>query len=139
MVLSRLKIHLNLIKISEKTTMYSDEGHFLENDVQYPEKLHDLHPDLPERMEIEEVEKLAANLHDKEGHVIRIRNLKEVLNHGLVLKKIHRVIKFNQKACLKSYINMNTKLRKNAKNDFEKAFFKMMNNAMQILEKLLKM
>ena len=84
---------------------------------------------LPERMKIEKVEKLVANLHDKTEYVIHIRNLKQALNHGLVLKKVHRVIKFNQNAWLKPYIDMNTDLRKKAKNDFEKDFFKLMNNA----------
>ena len=60
---------------------------------------------------------------------MHIRALKQALNHGLILKKVHRVIQFNQKAWLKSYINMNTKLRTEAKNDFEKGFFKLMNNA----------
>ena len=110
----------------------SDEGYFLEVDVQYLEKLHELHNDLPflpERMKIEKVEKLVANLHDKTEYVIHIRNLKQALNHGLVLKKVHRVIKFNQNAWLKPYIDMNTDLRKKAKNDFEKDSFKLMNNA----------
>ena len=80
-------------------------------------------------MKIEKVEKLVANLHDKTEYVIHIRNLKQALNHGLVLKKVHRVIKFNQNAWLKPYIDMNTDLRKKAKNDFEKDFFKLMNNA----------
>ena len=55
--------------------------------------------------------------------------MKQVFNHGLKLKKIHRVIKFNQEAWLKPYIGMNTELRKAAKNDFEKDLFKLMNNS----------
>ena len=110
----------------------SDEGNFLEVDVQYLEKLHELHNDLPflpERMKIKRVEKLVANLHDKTEYVIHMRNLKQALNHGLVLKKVNRVIKFNQNAWLKPYIDMKTDLRKKAENDFEKDFFKLMNNA----------
>ena len=76
------------------------------------------------------LEKPVANLHDKAEYVIiHIRNLKQALNHGLVLKKVHKVIKFNQNAWLKPYIDMNTDLRKKAKNDFEKYFFKLMNNS----------
>ena len=103
----------------------SDKGYFLEVDVQYPEKLHDLHNDLPflpERLRIEKVEKLAANLHDRTEYVIHIRNLKQSLNHGLVLKKVQRVIIFNQNASLKPYTDMNTNLRKRAINDFGKDF-----------------
>ena len=110
----------------------SDEGNFLEVDVQYLEKLHELHNDLPflpERMKIKRVEKFVANLHDKTEYVIHMRNLKQALNHGLVLKKVNRVIKFNQNAWLKPYIDMNTDLRKKAENDFEKDFFILMNNA----------
>ena len=66
-------------------------------------------------MKIEIVEKLVFNLHDKTEYVIHIRNLKQALNHGLVLNKIHRVIKFNQNAWLKPYIDMNTNLRKKCK------------------------
>ena len=69
-------------------------------------------------MKIEKVEKFAANLNDKTEYVIHIRNLKEALSHKLVLKKVHRTIKFKQKAWLKPYTDMNTDLRK-AKNDFE--------------------
>ena len=60
---------------------------------------------------------------------VRIRDLKQALNHGLILKKVHTVIQFNQKAWLKEYIDMSTELRKKAKNDFEKDFFKLMNNS----------
>ena len=84
---------------------------------------------LRERMKIEKVEKLVANLPDKTEYVIHIRNSKQVLNHGLVSKKVHRGIKFNQNIWLKPYIDMNTDLRKRAKNGFEKDFFKLMNNA----------
>ena len=110
----------------------SDKGYFLEVDIQYPEKLHDFHKDLsflPERMKIEKVEKLVANLHDKTEYVIHIRSLKHALNHELVLKKLHRIVKFKQKFWLKSYIDMNTDLRKKTKNDFEKDLFNLMNNA----------
>ena len=75
------------------------------------------------------IKKLVANLPDKTGYVICIRNLKQALNHGLVLKNVHVVIKFNQNSLLKSYIDMNTDLRKNSRNDFQKGFFKLMNNA----------
>ena len=95
-----------------------DERCFLEVDVQYPEKLHKLHNDLPllpERMKIVKVEKLVTNLHDKTEYVIYIRNLKQALNHELVLKEVHSVIKFNQNAWLKPYIDMNTDLRKKHK------------------------
>ena len=110
----------------------SDEGYFLEVDVQYPKILHELHNDLPfspERMKIEKVEKPITNLHDKTEYVIHKRNLKQTLNHELILKKVHRVIKFNQKTWLKPYIDMNTKLRRKAKNNFEKHFSKLMNIA----------
>ena len=80
-------------------------------------------------MELGKVEKLVTNLHDKNEYVVDIRNLKQALSHGLILKKFHEVIKFNQKAWLEPYIKMSTDLRKIAKNYFEKLFFKLMNNA----------
>ena len=104
----------------------SDKGYFLEVDIDYPKKLFDLHKDLPflpESKKVNKVEKLICSIEDKEKYVIHIRVLKQALNHGLVLRKVHRVIQFNQKDWLKPYIDMNIKLRKEAKNDFEKYFF----------------
>ena len=109
----------------------SDVGYFLEVDAQYPKQLWSYHKDLPflsERKKLGKVEKLVCSIEDEEQYVILIRALKQALNHGLVLKNVQRVIKFNQEACLKSYIDMNTKLRAEAKNEFEKDFFKLMNN-----------
>ena len=79
-------------------------------------------------MKIEKVKKLVANLHDQTECVIHIGNLKQALNYRLILKKFHRVIRSNQNVWLKSYIVMNTGLRKKAKHDFEKDVFKLMNN-----------
>ena len=109
----------------------SDKGYILEVDVEYLKNLNDLHSDLPflpERMKISKCSKLVCNLYDKDNYVVHIRPLKQALDHGLVLKKVHRVIQFNQEAWLKEYIDMNTELRKQAKNDFEKDF-KLMNNS----------
>ena len=78
---------------------------------------------------MKKVKKLVANSYDKAEYVIHIRNLKPALNHGLALKNVHRVIKFNQNAWLKPYIDMNTKLRQKAKNNFEKDFSTLVINA----------
>ena len=110
----------------------SDKGYILEVHVDYPSKLHKLHSDmpfLPERMILDKTKKLVCNLHDKKNYVVHIGVLKQALDHELKLRKVHRVIEFNQKEWLKEYIDVNTELRKNAANDFEKDFFKLMNNA----------
>ena len=110
----------------------SDVGYFLEVDVEYPKKLFSSHkelPFLPERKKLEKVEKLVCSIEDKEKYVIHIRALKQAINHRLTLKEVNRVIKFNQEAWLKPNIDMNTKLRKEAKSEFEKGFFKLMNNS----------
>ena len=109
-----------------------DIGYFLNVDIKYLRELHDLHSDLPflrERMKINKSNKLVCNLYEKNDYVVLIRALKQALKHGLKLKKVHKVLQFNQKAWLKEYIDMNTKLRKEIENDFEKDFFKLMNNA----------
>ena len=82
-----------------------------------------------EKMKINKVEKLVPNLRDKKNYVIHIRALNQALRHGLVLEHIHRVIEFNQSDWMKPYIDFNTQLRTLATNDFEKDFFKLMNNS----------
>ena len=93
----------------------SDRRYFLEVDVEYPKTLFRSHEDLPflpEGKKLEKVEKLVCSIEEKEKYVVQIRAFKQALNHGLKLKKVHRVIQFNQRAWLKPHINMNTKLRK---------------------------
>ena len=118
--------------IIKKYNQNDDYGAILIVDIDYPKKLHKLHSDLPflpERMKINKVDKLICNLQNKRKYVVHIAALKQALDHGLILKKVHRVIKFKQEAWLKPYIDMNTDLRKKAKNEFEKDFFKLMNNS----------
>ena len=108
----------------------SYRGYILEVDVKYPKELHDLDSDLsflPKKMKIDKYKKLVCDLRNKNKYVVHIKSLKQALNHGLKLKKVHRIIEFSQKAWLKPY--MNTELRKLAKDDFEKDLFKSMNNA----------
>ena len=116
-----------VVQVWEKTPC------ILEVDLQYPEKLHDLHNDYPfcpERVKCENgVEKLIPNLRDKNKYVIHYRNLIQCLKAGMKLKKIHQGIKFKESAWLKPYIDKNTYLRTKAKNNFEKDFFKLMNNS----------
>ena len=126
----------NTAKIDEKFIKNydedSDKGYTFEVDVKYPRRLHDLHSDLPflpKRMKIGKCKKVVCNLRNKKKYVVHIRSLKQALNYGLKLKKVHRIIEFNQESWLKPYIDMNAELRKIAKNDFEKDFFKLMNNA----------
>ena len=124
-------VDVNPNEISELATR-TDKGYILEVDVSYPKDLHNSHNDLPfmcERMEINGVEKLVPNLRDKKNYVIHIQALNQALQHGLRLDRIHRVIEFNQSPWSKTYIDFNTQLRMAATNDFEKDFFKLMNNS----------
>ena len=73
--------------------------------------------------------KIVCNLYNKEKYVVYIRILKQALNHGSIVKEAERIIKFNQKTWLKSYINMNSKLKIEVKNDFERDFCDLMNNS----------
>ena len=111
---------------------HGSKGYLLEVDVKYPKELHDLHNDFPfmcEKMEINKVAKLVPNLYNKKKYLIHMRASDQALKHGLILEKVHRTIEFNKSAWLKPYIDFNTELRMKAKNDFEKDFFKLMNNA----------
>ena len=106
----------------------------LEVDLEYPNELHDLHNDYPlapERIMCKnKVEKLIPNLQNKEKYVIHYKNLKQYLSLGLKLTRIHGGIKFEESEWLKPYIDMNSKLRTKANNNFEKDFYKLMNNSL---------
>ena len=137
------KLPKNNFKWVEDTSIINEEfiknynensykGYILEVDVKYPKELHDLHSDLPflpKKMKSDKCKKLVCDLRNKKKYVVHIKSLKQALNHGLNLKNVHRIIEFSQKAWLKPYIDMNTELRKLAKDDFEKDLFKLMNNA----------
>ena len=117
--------------IIKKYDENDDYGAILEVDVDYPKHLHKLHSDLPflpERMKINKVDKLICNLQNKRNYFVHIALLKQALDHGLILKKVHKVSKFKKEAWLKPYIDMNTDVRKEAKSEFEKDFLKLMNN-----------
>ena len=105
----------------------------LEVDLEYPENLHDLHNDYPfcpEKVQCKNrVEKLIPNLRDKTKYIIHYKNLIQCLKAGMKLKKIHRGIKFVESEWMKPYIEKNTNLRTKAKNNFEKDFYKLMNNS----------
>ena len=105
----------------------------LEVDLEYPEKLHDLHNDYPlcpEGVKCKNnVEKLIPNLRDKKKYVLHYKNLIQCLKLGMKLKRIYRGIKFVESEWMKPYIDMNTKLRAEAKNNFEKDHYKLMNNS----------
>ena len=139
---------IDLVKYKED----SDKGLILEVDLKYPEELHDLHNDYPlgpEKVKVVDnmlskyckniadkygistglVHKLIPTLSNKEKYVLHYRNLQLYKDLGLKVTKVHRVLEFNQSPWLKQYIDFNTEKRKNAKNDFEKDFFKLMNNS----------
>ena len=116
----------------DKLVKKDKRGYLLEVNVEYPKELHENHNELPllaERMKIGREEKLVPNLKDKKGYVVHIKALDQALKHGLKFKKVHRVIEFQQSKWMKAYIMLNTRLRTAAKNEFEKDFFKLMNNS----------
>ena len=118
--------------IVNELSKWKDRGYLLEVDVVYPRKLHNYHNDLTfmcGKMKINVVEKLVPNLYYKRKYVIHIKVLKQAIDHGLVLEKIHGAIEFKQSAWMREYIDFNTRLRTAARNDFEKDFYKLMNNS----------
>ena len=105
------------------------KGYILKVDIDYPRELQELHldfPFLPERLVVNNVKKLICNLQNKKEYVAHINTLKQALEHGL---KLVMIIEFEQEDWLKSYINLNTELHMKANNEFEKDFFKLMNNS----------
>ena len=107
-------------------------GCILEVDLEYPEDLHDNHneyPLAPEPLKINMVNKLIPNLQDKTKYILHYKNLQQYLDLGMVLKKVHRGIKFNERPWLKDHIQLNTDLRTKGRTPFEKDFFKLMNNS----------
>jgi len=112
----------------ENRKEFSDQegkGRILEVDLEYPKELHDLHneyPLAPERVVVNKVEKLIPTFWDKKNYVLHHKNLKQYLEMGLKLSKIHRGISFHEAAWMKPYIELNTQLRAEATNDFQKDF-----------------
>lgn len=113
----------------------SNIGYLFEVDLEYPRELHDYHNDYPfcpEKRSIPGIlsqDKLMLTFYDKEKYVVHYSMLKLALEQNLVLKKVHRVLQFEQSTWLKPYIELNTKYRMNATTQFEKDFYKLLNNA----------
>ena len=113
-------------------TKDTNQGFIFEVDLEYPSSLwksHNDYPLAPERIKIDKVDKLICSFLPKKNYVLHSKNLKQYLQEGMLLKKVHRGLKLYQSPWMESYIRKNTDLRKEAKNAFSKDFFKLMNNS----------
>ena len=98
----------------------------------YPDTLWESHNDYPlapEKLKVDKIDKLICSFLPKRHYVVHYKNLKQYLQEGMILKKVHRGIKFYQSPWMEPYIRKNTDLRKTASNAFVKDFFKLMNNS----------
>ena len=110
----------------------TNRGFIFEVDLDYPESLWDSHNDYPlapEKMKVDKIDKLICSFLPKKHYVVHYKNLKQYLQEGMILKKVHRGIKFYKSPWMEPYIRKNTDLRKTASSSFEKDFFKSMNNS----------
>lgn len=115
-----------------KTWKQSDShGYVFEVDIDIPNELHDKHNELPFLPEAFN-KRLTANLHAKSNYKTHIMNLQQAVNHGLIIKHIHRVLRFRQKAWLKGYVEYNTRMRADTTDENMRSFFKLMNNAVYV-------
>ena len=108
------------------------KGYIFEVDLEYPKYLWEKHNDYPlapEKMIVNGVEKLICHFKPRKNYVVHYRNLRQYLEMGLKITAVHRGITFNQSSWMAPYIRKNIELRKTAANDFEKDFFKLMNNS----------
>ena len=113
----------SVLKLLEKKD--TNQGFIFEVDLDYPSSLwksHNDYPLAPERIKIDKVDKLICSFLPKKHYVLHYKNLKQYLEEGMILKKVHRGIKFVQSPWMEPYIRKNTDLRKEAKNAFEKDF-----------------
>ncbi|KAE9522580.1 hypothetical protein AGLY_017002 [Aphis glycines] len=123
-------LNIDVTKIADD----SEVGYILEVDVDYPKNLHKTHNDFPflplnECPPNSKVKKLLTTLLPKKNYIVHYKNLKQAISHGLKLVKIHRAIRFSQKKWMSSYIEFCTKMRTEAKNEFEKEFWKLLINS----------